>query len=87
MVPESLKKEMFEAARDPAKPFVMKSRSVPPPMPMVPDQFQICSGREEVAVSEAKVSTPLVAPTKRDTHFEDPADGKMGGCLRWVAES
>jgi hypothetical protein len=75
---------MSEAARDPPKaPLLMKSRSVPPPEPMVPDQFQICSGREEVADSEAKVSTPLVAPTKRDTHFEDPADGKMGGCLRW----
>ena len=84
-MPESLKKETSEAARDdpPKLPLVMKSRSVPPPVPMVPDQFQICTGREEVAVSEAKVSTPLVAPKKRDTHFLGRADRKMGGCLRW----
>ena len=69
-MPEPLKKEMSEAARDPAKlPLEMMNRSVPPPVPMVPDQFQICSDREEAAESEAKVSTPLAAPTKRDTHF------------------
>ena len=87
-MPEPLKKETFEAARDPSKnPLEMTSRSVPPPVPVVPDQFQMWSGRFEAADSEAKVSTPLVAPTKRDTYFEDPADGKMGGCLRWGAES
>ena len=56
-MPEPLKKEMSEAVRDPPKtPLEMMSRSVPP------DQFQMCSGRCEVAVSEAKVSTPLVVP-------------------------
>ena len=62
-MPEPLKKETFEAARDPPKnPLEMTSRSVPPPVPVVPDQFQMWSGRFEAADSEAKVSTPLVTP-------------------------
>jgi hypothetical protein len=45
-VPEPLKKETFEAARDPSKnPLEMTSRSVPPPVPVVPDPFPMGSGR------------------------------------------
>ena len=73
-MPESLKQEMFEAARDPPKlPLEMMKRSVPPPMPMLPDQSQIYSGRDESADSEAKVSTPLVAP-KSITRAPAPPD-------------